>query len=402
MLKGEIILKGDKSITHRAIMLAAITEGKTKIINPSNCIDVQSSINVLNMCGSNMFYDNNAIINTSKIYKNPDNVLYCGNSGTTARLLIGLLFGQGISATIDGDKSLRKRPMDRVLKPLELMNLQYTSNNKKLPVTIYNSDIKSIKYTMEVPSAQVKSSILLASIACESPSDIVDNFNSRDHTERILDYFNKKNKKLSEFTYNIPGDISNASFLIAAAVCIENSDIIIRNVLYNKTRFGFIDTLINMNADITISNIKDVCNEQACDIRVKYNPDIISVDIPSENIVSMIDEIPAYAVVSCFSKGNTSLVNASELRIKESDRIASLCSHLLSANVNIQESTDGFSIKPKNKLYNTIKIESDDHRIIMASEIFNLIVSGDFSGEFTDKISISFPDFYSIIKSVIK
>ena len=165
MLKGEIILKGDKSITHRAIMLAAITEGKTKIINPSNCIDVQSSIDVLNMCGSNMFYDNNAIINTSKIYKNPDTVLYCGNSGTTARLLIGLLFGQGISATIDGDKSLRKRPMDRVLKPLGLMNLKYTSNNSKLPVTIYSSDVKSMQYTMDVPSAQVKSSILLASIS---------------------------------------------------------------------------------------------------------------------------------------------------------------------------------------------------------------------------------------------
>jgi len=402
MLKGEIILKGDKSITHRAIMLAAITEGKTKIINPSNCIDVQSSIDVLNMCGSNMFYDNNQIINTSKIYKNPNNVLYCGNSGTTARLLIGLLFGQGISAVIDGDKSLRKRPMDRVLKPLELMNLQYTSNNKKLPVTIYNSDIKSIKYTMDVPSAQVKSSILLASIGCESPSEIVDNFNSRDHTERILDYFNKKNKKLSEFSYNIPGDISNASFLIAAAVCIENSDIIIRNVLYNKTRFGFIDTLINMNADIIISNIKDVCNEQSCDIRVKYNPDITSVDILSENIVSMIDEIPVYAVVLCFAKGNTSLINASELRIKESDRISSLCSHLLSGNVNIQELTDGFSIESKNKLYNTIKIDSDDHRIIMASEIFNLIISGNCSGDFTDKISISFPDFYNVIKRVIK
>ena len=152
----------------------------------------------------------------------------------------------------------------------------------------------------------------------------------------------------------------------------------------------------------TISNIKDVCNEQACDIRVKYNSDITSVNISSENIVSMIDEIPAYAIVSCFAKGNTSLINASELRIKESDRIALLCSHLLSGNVNIQESADGFSIKPKNKLYNTIKINSDDHRIIMASEVFNLIVSGDFSGDFTDKVSISFPDFYTIIKSVIK
>ena len=136
--------------------------------------------------------------------------------------------------------------------------------------------------------------------------------------------------------------------------------------------------------------------------KVRRYKDKIIVNIPSESIVSMIDEIPAYAIVSCFSKGNTSLINASELRIKESDRIASLCSHLLSANVNIQESTDGFSIKPKNKLYNTIKIDSDDHRIIMASEIFNLIVSGDFSGDFTDKISISFPDFYSIIKRVIK
>ena len=401
MIKGEISLKGDKSITHRVLMIGSVFDFDIQIYNSSECLDIHSTINALNECGTDIYYENGTIVCKGVIFENPKSILDCGNSGTTARLLVGLLFGRGISAKIDGDKSLRTRPMDRVLKPLKLMNLNFESSNYKLPITIYKSNPTKIKHQLEVPSAQVKSAILLAGITNHN-SQVIDSFGTRDHTERMIDYFKNYTFKKPYLKYIVPGDISSASFLIAAAICIPNSNIIIKNVLYNKTRLGFIETLIEMNADITISNISAAYNEKVCDIKAKYTHSLKSVSLDISRIVSMIDEIPIFAVASCFVNGITTINNANELRIKECDRISALCKHFASGGVNIKELSDGFIINPEKRLYNTINITSKDHRIIMACEIFNLIIGRKLSTKFENEVSVSFPNFYNVIKGLEK
>ena len=397
---GSVInIKGDKSITHRIIMLSSIISNDIIIKNPSNCIDVLSTIDVLNLCGANIIINNNEITNNSKIYKNPNSVLDCGNSGTTARLLIGLLFGMGISATIDGDSSLRSRPMDRVLDPLESMNLKYKSLNKKLPVHLHSSKLNPTNsYTLKVPSAQVKSSILFASF--NNPVKIIDKFGTRDHTERMFKFF--KNNKEHKIEYIVPGDISNAAFIICAGIFIKDSNFLIKNVLFNESRNGFITVLKKMNADIFFKNITEIQNEKVCDILVRYNPNLIPYQVSDNIIVKMIDEIPILAVVYCFVNFKTSLSNLSELRIKESDRISEICSHLNRGNVDIIEKNESLYINPDKKLYNTINITSKDHRIIMACEVFNLIISKRISEKQHSEVDISFPDFYKIISNLAK
>lgn len=397
---GSVInIKGDKSITHRIIMLSSIISNDIIIKNPSNCIDVLSTIDVLNLCGANIIINNNEITNNSKIYKNPNSVLDCGNSGTTARLLIGLLFGMGISATIDGDSSLRSRPMDRVLDPLESMNLKYKSLNKKLPLHLHSSKLNPISsYTLKVPSAQVKSSILFASF--NNPVKIIDKFGTRDHTERMFKFF--KNNKEHKIEYIVPGDISNAAFIICAGIFIKDSNFLIKNVLFNESRNGFITVLKKMNADIFFKNITEIQNEKVCDILVRFNPNLIPYQVSDNIIVKMIDEIPILAVVYCFVNFKTSLSNLSELRIKESDRISEICSHLNRGNVDIIEKNESLYINPNKKLYNTINITSKDHRIIMACEVFNLIISKRISEKQHSEVDISFPDFYKIISNLAK
>ena len=394
-----INIKGDKSITHRIIMLSSIISNDIIIKNPSNCIDVLSTIDALNLCGANIIINNNEITNNSKIHKNPSTVLDCGNSGTTARLLIGLLFGMGISATIDGDSSLRSRPMDRVLDPLESMNLKYQSLNKKLPIHLYSSKLNPANsYTLKVASAQVKSSILFASF--NNPVKIIDKFGTRDHTERMFKFF--KNNKQHKIEYIVPGDISNAAFIICAGIFIKDSNFLIKNVLFNESRNGFINVLKKMNADIFFKNVTEIQNEKVCDILVRYNPNLIPYQVSDNIIVKMIDEIPILAVVYCFVNFKTSLSNLSELRIKESDRISEICSHLNRGNVDIIEKNESLYINPDKKLYNTINITSKDHRIIMACEVFNLIISKKISKKQHSEVDISFPDFYKIISNLVK
>ena len=398
-MRNVINIKGDKSITHRVIMLSSIISNDIIIKNPSNCIDVLSTIDALNLCGANIIINNNEIANNSKIHKNPKSVLDCGNSGTTARLLIGLLFGMGISATIDGDSSLRSRPMDRVLDPLESMNLKYKSLNKKLPIHLYSSKLNPTNsYTLKVASAQVKSSILFASF--NNPVKIIDKFGTRDHTERMFKFF--KNNKEHKIEYIVPGDISNAAFIICAGIFIKDSNFLIKNVLFNESRNGFINVLKKMNADIFFKNITEIQNEKVCDILVRYNPNLIPYQVSDNIIVKMIDEIPILAVVYCFVNFKTSLSNLSELRIKESDRISEICLHLSRGNVDIIEKNEGLNINPNKKLYNTINITSKDHRIIMACEVFNLIISKRISKKQHSEVDISFPDFYKIISNLAK
>ena len=293
MLKGTINLKGDKSISHRVLIFAAMAKGQSSIINLSACDDVRRTMDILKKCNIKIVTSNHQInINSIKVKSNIKK-FDCGNSGTTARLMLGFLPANGITGILYGDESLSKRPMNRVSKPLQELGINI-SNNKTLPISFKKSHPKNINYTLKVPSAQVKTSLILAALMSDEKSIIVDPFKTRDHTERILKYLGHNDKQFYKFRfkgfqYSVPGDISNASFIITAAALIPNSDIKIKNILYNKTRIGYINILKKMGVKIKTSNHRSEFYEEVCDIEVKYSTNIKNINLNNEDVVSMID-----------------------------------------------------------------------------------------------------------------
>ena len=408
MLRGEINLKGDKSISHRVLILAAMSREKSIIYNLSNSIDVQRTINILKDCGIRIrkYKNKTTIIGISKL-KSTKKRFYCGNSGTTARLMLGFLPTRGISGELYGDKSLSKRPMKRVISPLIDMNIKFSSKYNNLPIKFKASKTKSIKHTLNIPSAQVKTALIFSALSCSKESYIKDPFNTRDHTERLINYlgFNKKYYKkysIEGFNYTVSGDISSAAFLITAALLIPKSNITINNLIFNKTRRGYIEILKKMGAKINIINKKLHQNEIICDLNIQYTSNLRAADISQKNIVSMIDEIPILSLVCAYAHGTSNIRGAQELRYKESDRINSIVSNFKKLNININEYDDGFSIIGPNILYNTTINPYSDHRIALMGEIIRLINKKPLStnNKIKSLINTSFPEFYSIIEDI--
>ena len=407
MLKGNITLKGDKSISHRILIFAALSEGECTINNLSTCKDVQRTVNILKQC--NIMINNSGngetAIKGSKLSSNSKK-FNCGNSGSTARFMLGLLPSHGISGTLYGDESLSLRPMERVINPLSKMNIKINHNNGMLPIEFKASESQAINHALEVPSAQVKTSMILAALSCNKKSYITDSFVSRDHTERILQYLGHKDSayykfKIPTFNYTVPGDISNAAFIISAALLMPESNITIKNTLYNKTRTGYIQTLKQMGGKIKVYNQRELYNEMVVDINVQYTPKLKGITITEKMIVSMIDEVPILALVASFATGETIVEGAQELRYKESDRINAIVTNLKACKANIKETKDGFIIKGPNILYNTSINTFKDHRIAMTFEILSLIL-GEGLNEDVEKttISTSFPEFYKTIRGI--
>ena len=408
MLKGIIKLRGDKSISHRIAIFSALSDGKCKIKNLSNCEDVIKTIDILKKCNiSIQNEDNNTIIiNGGRLTSNAKK-FDCGNSGSTARFMLGLLPSHGINGILYGDKSLSSRPMQRVIEPLQKMNININKTKNKLPIAFKQSKAKAIKYTLKIPSAQIKTAMIFTALSCKEKSYIKDPFKTRDHTERILQYLGLKGSafskfKIAPFNYTVPGDISSASFIISAALLIPHSNITIKNLLYNKTRIGYIKVLQKMGANIIIYNKRNLYNEPIVDMKIQYTNKLTGINLTKDLIVSMIDEIPIFALVASFAKGGTKVEGAEELRYKESDRIQAIVNNLKACNINITETKDGFIIKDSEILYNTsINIEND-HRIAMTFEILKLIKTGSI-GKIEEELPIiktSFPEFYQIIRSL--
>ena len=319
--------------------------------------------------------------------------------------MLGFLPSRGISGELYGDKSLSKRPMNRVINPLIKMNIKLNSKTGTLPIKFNAYKSQSIKHKLNVPSAQVKSSLIFSALTCTDNSEIQDIFNTRDHTERLIKFLGCDKKYYSKFdikgfNYTVPGDISSASYLIAAALLIPKSNITINKLIFNKTRRGYIQSLQKMGANINIQNKKTHQNEAICDINIKYTPKLKSTNISKKNIVSMIDEIPIFSLICAFAHGTSNIEGANELRYKESDRIHSIVYNFKKLNINIKEFKDGLSIKGPNKLHNTTINNFSDHRIAMIGEIINLITNKPLSAESEIKslIDTSFPEFYSILK----
>jgi len=413
-LKGEIFFPGDKSISHRSLMFAALCNGKSKISNLSTGKDVQSTKNCLKDCGINIYIENLDHIIIGGKFKNPTKELDCGNSGTTARLLSGLLAGQNINATLIGDSSLSNRPMKRIIEPLKSMGLEFSSKNFTLPLTIKSSKLNGINYNSPIASAQVKSAIILAAIGSNKPTTFTEPVLSRNHTEIMLKSIgvsinstqlkttvSKIKTKLKPFNFLVPGDPSSAAFFAGAACMIKNSSLILKSISGNNTRLGIFSILKKMGATILKSNPRNILGEKIIDITVQ-NKTLNGISISKDQIPSIIDEIPIIAIVASQAKGKTKITGAKELRFKESDRISSVVLNLKNMGADITELEDGMIINGPKKLKGTFIKTYHDHRIAMAFEIASLVANGNNELDSIDCVDISYPEFFKTLNKIIK
>ncbi|WP_331497470.1 3-phosphoshikimate 1-carboxyvinyltransferase, partial [Romboutsia ilealis] len=386
MLRGSFELIGDKSISHRAVMFSSISKGHNKISNFLMGEDCLSTIYCFRKMGVDIQIDGKDVyVKGNGLYglKRPEDILDVGNSGTTIRLMMGILAGNKFDATLIGDDSIAKRPMKRVTDPLKLMgcNIEGNDDANYTPIKIYGGNLKAIDYHMPVASAQVKSALILASLYANDTSFIHEKIKSRNHTEIMLKSFgadiNIENLKISVNPVNelfsqdiyVPGDISSAAFIIVSALITKGSEVIIKNVGLNETRTGIIDVVKNMNGNIEIINERLVGGELVGELLVRYTPNLCATTIDKDIIPRLIDEIPVIAVLATQAEGTTIIKDAQELKVKESNRIKAMVDNLKILGANIEELEDGMIIKGKAKLnggkINTFK----DHRIAMTLAI---------------------------------
>ena len=419
MLKGSFELIGDKSISHRAVMFSSISKGHNKISNFLMGEDCLSTISCFRKMGVDIQIDGKDVyVKGNGLYglKRPKEILDVGNSGTTIRLMMGILAGNKFDATLIGDNSIAKRPMKRVTDPLRLMgcNIEGKDDANYIPIKIYGGDLKAIDYHMPVASAQVKSALILASLYSNDTSFIYEKVKSRNHTEIMLKSFgadiNVENLKISVNPVNelfsqdiyVPGDISSAAFIIVSALITKGSEVIIKNVGLNETRTGIIDVVKNMNGNIEIINERLVGGELVGDLLVRYTKDLCATTIDKDIIPRLIDEIPVIAVLATQAEGTTIIKDAQELKVKESNRIKSMVENLKILGADIEELEDGMIIKGKSKL-NGGKIKTfKDHRIAMAFSTLNLISDEKIKLDDEDCINVSFPGYFDLIKSLTK
>lgn len=405
-LSGEIIIPSDKSISHRAVMFSSLAKGVTTIENFSNGADCLSTLDVFKSLGVKAEFKNEKtiVINSKDGLFAPQSDLYCGNSGTTMRLMSGILAGQNFDSVLTGDESLSKRPMERVINPLELMGAKIDSNNGKAPLKIYGQKLHGIDYVSELASAQVKSCVLLAGLHADDKTSFTEPYLSRNHTELMLEYLGARikseNKRVtierSELTpknITVPGDISSAAYFIVAGLIIPDSEIILKNVGLNLTRTGILDVVEKMGADIEILDKKSVSNEKVGDIKVKYS-ELKGCTIEGDIIPRLIDELPVIAVLATQAQGTTIVKDAQDLRNKESDRIKAIVSELKKLGADIEETPDGFIVNGKSDLKGNTVVETyHDHRLAMSLYVAGLVCEKPIIINGFEWVNISFPDF---------
>lgn len=415
-LKGTITIPSDKSISHRAVMFSSIAEGECTVSNFSSGADCHSTLNLLKSLGVDIqFIDEKTLkIKSIGILKpTKTSVFDCGNSGTTMRLVSGVLAGQNFNSTLVGDLSLSKRPMKRVIEPLTLMGANITSENGHAPLKIIGQKLQGIDYKSKLASAQVKSCILLAGLNAEGETTFTEPYVSRNHTENLFKYLGADIKingsevtlnpsKLYAKDINIVGDISSAAFFIVAGLIVPNSDFIIKNVGLNYTRSGIIDVVKRMGGNIEILNKTTVSGEEVGNIRVQYTENLKPCVIEGEDIPRLIDELPVIAVLASQADGETIIKDAEDLRNKEADRIKCLVKELSKIGVDIEERQDGFIVSGKTKLKGNAKLESyHDHRLAMSYYIAGLICENEIAINGFEWTKISFPEFEELVEALV-
>ncbi len=409
-LKGTIEVPGDKSISHRALIFGAMCDGDISIRNLSTAADCISTANCLRALGIEIIHksDKETIVKGKGLrgFREPENILDAGNSGTTMRLLSGLLAGQPFYSILTGDDSLRDRPMGRIIDPLRLMgaNINARENDRLPPITIIGGKLNNISYRMPIASAQVKSAIMIGGLYCEGETVIIEKFQSRDHTERMLKYLGRDisisdgriilpGGALNANDIIVPGDISSAVFFIVAALLTGKSEIEIQNVGLNETRTGFLHALEKMGADIKIESAGVNNEEPFGNIPVK-STNLKSIEVSAENIPSMVDEIPLLALAATQAQGTTIITGAQELRFKESDRLSGIASQLNRLGAKVIEQPDGLIIEGPTPLVGNTVDSFGDHRLAMALSIAGLIAEGETIINNAESVSISFPEFF--------
>ena len=412
-IKGIITLPGDKSLSHRALIFAAMSNGESQILNLSNGSDVISTRDCLEHCGIEIFDNGYTTFIRGGEFTDPIVDLNCGNSGTTTRLLLGLLAGKGINARFVGDQSLSSRPMDRILNPLAQMGLRSKSNDGKLPISIFKSDLNGISHNSLIPSAQIKSAILLAGIGADGETSTTESILSRNHTEIMLKKLGaslstnnlkntiSKSSLSSLINFNVPGDPSTSSFFSTAAMLLPNSSITIENILLNPTRIGFYKIINKMGAKLVYFNEKISFGEKIGSLKV-VSSNLKNINISKTDIPGLIDELPLIALLATQANGITEVRDAKELRYKECDRIKAICKNLINMGANIKELEDGFIIKGPT-LLKAAKIKTyNDHRIAMTFAIAGLVSNEDVELDNPDCVSISFPKFFQELERLKK
>ncbi len=392
-------------------MFAAIAADPSTIKNIGTGADVEATRNCLEQCGIKFNWENN-ILSISGSLENPDKPLNCQNSGTTARLITGFLAGQKISANLIGDASLSKRPMNRVINPLEKMGAIISGESENLPLKIVSSELHGIDYTPPIASAQVKSCVLLAGLGAKGRTIISEIHPTRDHTEIMLKELGANIKVvegkiildpsksvLSGFDIDIPADPSTAAFYAAAAAAVKGSRIVIKNCLLNPRRLSFFNLLIKMGAKVSFVNQAIRFGEITGDILVESGT-LKALIINKEEIPSCIDELPILAILATQAIGVTTVTGAEELRVKESDRIKAICNNLINMGADVEELPDGFQILGPTTLSSATIRTFNDHRIAMAFSIAGLIGNVPTQLDDADCIDVSFPEFFTVLKQI--
>ena len=432
-LRGEVTPPGDKSISHRAALIAALASGESRVGNflvagvTRSMLDALAALGVAwDLDGSTLSVQGAGLVGL----RSPAAPIDCGNSATTLRLLAGALAAAGIAAVLDGSPGLRRRPMDRIIEPLRKMGVPVSAENGQAPLVFSsrNTRLEALEYSLPVASAQVKSCLLLAGLAASGPITLTEPEPSRDHTERMLrslglsvmsetgngslGYTTRLTPphpfSLPPLRFTLPGDISSAAFLVVAALITPGSQILLRDILLNPTRTGLLEALLAMGADLRISPTGERHGEPLGDILVRAST-LRAMQVSGTLVVRMIDEFPAFAVAAAYAHGQTVVSDARELRYKESDRIAAICSELQRLGVNAHETPDGFTISgggfprgetSRRALQGGVVASHGDHRLAMALAVAGLASLEPVTVRGAEVLSESFPDFAAVLKSL--
>ena len=415
-LRGSLHVPGDKSISHRSVMFGALAKGDTEISNFLRGADCLSTISCFRSMGVDIEEKGENVLVHGKGLRGlrrPDSILDCGNSGTTTRLISGILAAQDFDVTLTGDESIQKRPMKRIIDPLSLMGAEIESvrGNGCAPLHITGAPLHGISYSTPVASAQVKSAILLAGLYADGETRVTEPALSRNHTELMLSSFGadvrtegttvtiRQAEELYGQKIQVPGDISSAAFFIAAGLLIPGSEILLKNVGVNPTRDGVLRVFRRMGGSIETTVLSSGAGEPAADLLVKASR-LHGVEIGGEEIPSLIDEIPVIAAAACFADGVTVIRDAAELKVKESNRIAAMTENLRAMGADVTETEDGMIIRGGRPLHGAVIDSRNDHRIAMTFAVAALAAEGETSIPQWDCVNISYPGFLEDLRKL--
>ncbi len=414
-LRGTLTVPGDKSISHRALILGALAEGETRLENLGSGRDVGSTLGCLRALGVEISKrEAEAIVRGCGLdLSPPKGVLDAGNSGTTMRLLCGVLAGQDFSATITGDESLRRRPMARIIQPLTRMGARIEHQGGRAPLVIRGGNLQGITYEMPVASSQLKSCVLLAGLYAAGLTTVIERVKTRDHTERLLAHFGIElardgptialrggsDLKASQIQIEIPGDLSAAAFFIAAALLVRDSRLVIRDVGVNPTRTCFLEALSGMGARISLQNERDRSGEPRADLMIESSS-LKAISVGGEQIPRLIDELPLLALLATQAYGRTVIRDAQELRVKETDRIRAVTLNLKRMGVELKERADGWEIPGPQALKGAQLASFGDHRIAMAFAVAGLVAQGETVIHGAEWADVSFPGFFQALRGL--